>query len=686
MRGLRNALLIALPVALACRLFPVSAQQPVGWRGDGTGKYPSAEPPVTWSRMSTAVEGLRFLDHKPSGDPPPAGTPPGTPMPDGVIRQWLVLGLVPFPQDARLEKETLPGETELAPDEGQATAGLTWKKATLPTAYLDFARLVGKPADAVAYACAYVYAPAAGTFRMNLTFVGGVRVLLNGKSSPNMGGARSRLDLVKGWNRILLKVSPGSKAATGVADWYAVPVLHGWAPCEYRQTNIAWRTPLPGLAGYPGAGGQGVGAPVIAGDRIFLLSEPHDLIALRKSDGKVLWLRRNSALEAADATDRLHPAYKEAQAVAAKLDAMNTTFLSGAPLDVQFHEAKAQLERDLQKAMKRVDAEKFTPGTPPDVGFSGFTPGTDGQFLYAWFGNGITACYDLDGNRRWIRVDRRAPVEHGFSSSPLLIDGKLVVFMRDLMAFDAQTGKLAWQIPLVEADGLNPQGFFHGSPVAARIGPVPVIVLGNGAIVRAADGKSLRTDKETGNQAVASPVVEAGTIFRLPVLNSELILETLPERLANPLALARRRIPLDLSGYPKHYLPWYLSSPVIHQGLAYLVNNAGVLTVVDVHAGQVVYQRLLDLDPLQAHNEAAARGIGASLALAGGRLYLLGNNGTALVLAPGRAYRQLAKNKIESVVMPGHWGERQERFMANPVCDGRRLYLRGEGHLYALGP
>jgi outer membrane protein assembly factor BamB len=298
----------------------------------------------------------------------------------------------------------------------------------------------------------------------------------------------------------------------------------------------------------------------------------------------------------------------------------------------------------------------------------------------------VTACYDLDGNRRWIRVDRRPAVEHGFSSSPLLIDGKFVVFMRDLMAFDAATGKLAWQAPLVRQEGLNPEGFFHGSPVAATIGGTPVLVLGNGAIVRAGDGKVLFTDRETGNQAVASPVVEGGRIFCLPSGRSELVVRSLPEKLGDPLKLPTRRIALDMSAFPKHYLPWHISSPVVHEGLAYLMNNAGVLTVVDVDAGKVVYQKLLDLDVFQAHNEGAARGQGASLALAGKYLYCLGNNGAALVLAPGRVYRQIAKNKIENVVMTGHWAERQERFMASPVFDGDRLYLRGEGTLYAIGP
>ena len=38
----------------------------------------------------------------------------------------------------------------------------------------------------------------------------------------------------------------------------------------------------------------------------------------------------------------------------------------------------------------------------------------------------------------------------------------------------------------------------------------------------------------------------------------------------------------------------------------------------------------------------------------------------------------------EGLMMNGHWAERQERFVANPVFDGNRLILRGEGNLYAI--
>ncbi len=69
---------------------------------------------------------------------------------------------------------------------------------------------------------------------------------------------------------------------------------------------------------------MGVGTPVIVGERIYLLSEPHDLICIRKADGKVLWLRRASAFEAASGEEKKHPAYQEAEAIAAKIDAINS--------------------------------------------------------------------------------------------------------------------------------------------------------------------------------------------------------------------------------------------------------------------------------------------------------------------------------------------------------------------------
>ena len=48
------ALVVLVPdegTELGSTKYKVSADQPVGWRGDGTGRFPGANPPLTWERV-----------------------------------------------------------------------------------------------------------------------------------------------------------------------------------------------------------------------------------------------------------------------------------------------------------------------------------------------------------------------------------------------------------------------------------------------------------------------------------------------------------------------------------------------------------------------------------------------------------------------------------------------------------
>jgi hypothetical protein len=164
----------------------------------------------------------------------------------------------------------------------------------------------------------------------------------------------------------------------------------------------------------------------------------------------------------------------------------------------------------------------------------------------------------------------------------------------------------------------------------------------------------------------------------------KVFVHSLPASVGESMKPPTQSFSVATTAFPHYYMPWHMSSPLVHEGLAYFINNSGVLTVVDLKESKVAYQKMLDLDQFQTANEGASRGIGVSPSLAGKYLYLLGNNGAAVVLEPGRTFKQVAKNKIENVVSIGHWGERQERFVSNPVFDGNQMYIRGEGHLYAI--
>ncbi|HEY3321125.1 MAG TPA: PQQ-binding-like beta-propeller repeat protein [Planctomycetota bacterium] len=674
-----HAATVAIVFSVLCTV--VSAGQPAsGWRGDGTGKYPDAEPPVEWGRISNVMKGLRAQAAKPA-----SAEPAGKPIPDGALREWLVLGPVAIPDEPKaLEKDTLPGEAQLEPSAGDKTGELTWKAVALDHTLFDFNTIIGKHDKSFAYACTHVYSETGGTYRANFTTSGNVRVIVNGKPAKAMG-IRSQLQFVKGWNRLLVKVtSTPSAEVKGERTWYLQAVLHGMPPVQYEDTNIAWYRPLPGAAAGFYGGGSGNGAAVVCGEKLFVPVEPYDLYCLNKADGKILWVRSNGYFTALPPDEiKGNPALAAIQPLQDQSDKL-TASITGDKVDPKLLDSHAKLEQEVANKLKGVDGQRFT-ADRPDIGFAGYVPVTDGQRVCVWCASGVTACYDLEGNRQWIRIDKRAGVEHGFSSSPTLADGRVVVFMRDLMAFDMKTGAPAWTLRVADPEGVNPGGFLHSSTVAFKLGGKELLALGDGSIVNPSNGQFAVKKCKIGAQSVASPVVDGQTFLHITSGSSTLYIHSLPLAFADSMQLTTRDLPVNTTGFPYYYLPWHLSSPLLHEGLAYVVNNTGVLTVVDVKEAKVLYQRVLDLDQFQWVNEAAFRGVGISPTLAGKQIYFFGDAGGALIIAPGREYKQIAKNKIENAVLVGHWAERQERFVANPVFDGKRLYLRSEAGLYAIG-
>lgn len=667
----------ALPLLLFCVNGAFSAESTIGWRNDGSGKFPAADPPTLWARVSKAVQGLRYQAAKPKD----AGPDSAKPMLDGVVREWLLLGPIPVPEGAKaVEQDVLPNEAELAPTEGDKAGEQAWKKFALDGACLNFLALIGKPNKQVAYAYTNIFAGDAGTFRLQMTHHGGARVIVNGKQAyaePNVSGGRIKVPLVKGWNRILIKVNGGEA-------WYATPGFYGWPPCQYNATNIAWSTAIPNTYTYFG-NASGVGQPIVVKDRIYLLGEVHDLYCLNKADGKILWIRPNGYFEAATDEDKKNPAFKDAEPIAAKLETIRAGILSGvAPLTRQKLDEKIKTEQELYSAMQKVDSKRFKRSIV-DVSNSGFTPVSDGQNVYVWFASGVTACYDLEGKCKWMRCENVPSFEHGYSTSPVLVEGKLIVYMRDLIAFDAKTGNVAWRTPVTKYEGANPEGYFHGTPATVNVGGTTLLMLGNGTMVRLADGKVLSTDPRTGKQTICSPIFDGGSLFLATTWPNQVFEYKLPGTVSDPFKFAGQnawQVPFDQS--PKFYLHWHMSSPLIHDGLIYLLNNNGVLSVMDAKTGSLAYQRVLDIDAFQSHNEAAARGVGISPTLAGKYIYLFGDTGSCVVIEPGRQYKEVAKNRIEAVAEEGTWGERQERSVANPFFDGKRLYFRGEGTIYAI--
>jgi outer membrane protein assembly factor BamB len=277
------------------------------------------------------------------------------------------------------------------------------------------------------------------------------------------------------------------------------------------------------------------------------------------------------------------------------------------------------------------------------TGYSSCTATSDGKDVFVVRGNGMVACYALDGERQWIRFIAKPTHGHGHSASPLLSDEHLIVHLTDLMALDRKTGETVWETKDA------PVSF--GSPVLARIGEEQVVVTPGGDIVKASDGTLLAS--KLSKLAYCAPIAADGTAYFIQRGGKAIRLpDAIGEEFKTELAWTADEIQGDR----------YYGSPVLLDGLIYAVNQKSHFTVIDAATGKSVYDKKLDLGGT----------VYPSITHAGGYLYVSGENGVTAVLAPGREFKEIARNKLE-------------KFRGCPVFSGKRMYVRGMKHLYCIG-
>jgi outer membrane protein assembly factor BamB len=420
-------------------------------------------------------------------------------------------------------------------------------------------------------------------------------------------------------------------------------------PLEWSPTkNVLWSAPMPGY---------GVSHPVPLGHRVFICSEPATLLCLNREDGKVLWQKTSSYSELEiepNVRARLEVELaetaelnKKQSAIEKEMGALHRALVKDkAPreeIDKKLKPFRMQIE-ELKKEKKKLPlAVLYTqPGTHPTAGYSAPTPVTDGKEVFVAFGNGLVACHDLDGQRKWLKLIEHSNAAFAHSGSPILAGSHLLIHFTDLVALDPKTGNEVWRLK-------HPTG--HGTPLATRIGGTEVVLTPKGALVRAQDGKLLA--QGLGSCGANSPVLHEGVVY---YVHGSVNAVRLPESLEEPV---KPRVLWKGKATGGGY--WF-SSPVVHEGLLYAASDQGILTVLEAATGEMVYEERLNLSG-SAY---------PSISLAGKYLYVSSDNGTTVVLQPGREFKVLARNKLEP-------------FRSSLVFEGKRLYVRTAKHLYCIG-
>ena len=102
------------------------------------------------------------------------------------------------------------------------------------------------------------------------------------------------------------------------------------------------------------------------------------------------------------------------------------------------------------------------------------------------------------------------------------------------------------------------------------------------------------------------------------------------------------------------------SSPLLLDGLLYMVSNDGAATCLDAATGAQVW------------SEKIGGNYMASPIYADGRIYCCNNQGKTAVLKPGRTFEVLATSKLD------------DGFMSSPAVAGKALFLRTKAALYRV--
>ena len=123
----------------------------------------------------------------------------------------------------------------------------------------------------------------------------------------------------------------------------------------------------------------------------------------------------------------------------------------------------------------------------------------------------------------------------------------------------------------------------------------------------------------------------------------------------------------------------YVASPLYVDGLIYQVTQGGGLAVNNAANGDLVYRKVLPLKPRTHYWDWA--GCSASPTAAGKFVYLMDNQGTTLVIQPGKEYKQVAENSLAE----SRDGKEQVQNNSTPIFEGTRMYYRTPGYLYCIG-
>ena len=307
------------------------------------------------------------------------------------------------------------------------------------------------------------------------------------------------------------------------------------------------------------------------------------------------------------------------------------------------------------------------------------TPVTDGERVYAVFGDGSIVAIGFDGKLLWTNREIRHYSRHGLGASPILFKDRLImtydgsnrVAVPGDWPNNSDEERLGWQIPwdqaqIVALDTSTGKRIWiarRGKSRVAHATPNLLEQEGQFQLVSTAgdaiqgfdldSGERLWTVYSKGEGVVPSPVIGDGLVFTSSGFEETTIRTVKADGrgdvTATHIAWEQR------SGAPTQPSMLFVDPHL------YAVSDNGVVSCYEARSGEIVWKQRV------GGNHCA------SPVYADGKIYTLSEGGETAVFETGPQFKLVARNALN------------ERCQASIAISQGNLFIRTAEHLYCIG-
>lgn len=417
---------------------------------------------------------------------------------------------------------------------------------------------------------------------------------------------------------------PDFLAAREPAEGASVHPPETWSATE----NVAWKTEIPGLAW---------SSPIVWGKKIF--------ITTCINTGTTPEPKKGLYLDAMDAN--LYPKPKDIHKYVVYCFDLDTGSLIWEKL-----------------------AHEGIPAKPHHIKntLASETPATDGQRVYALFGNLGMFCYDLDGNFQWKYDIQPTDTTFGWgtSMSPVVHQDRVYIVNDNeeqswLAALDSKSGKEIWKVNRESPSNWTTPFIWENEQRTE-------IVI-NGKLFCTSydlDGNELWKAKGYSAVAVPRPFAKYGLLY---VTSGHVAFGDNRTYVIRPGASG------DITPFedqPKsEYIEWYSEiapyhpTPLIIDDRLHMLFDYGFMMCFDAKTGAEVYSK---------KRIPGGRAFSSSPVAYAGKLFCINEDGVTFVIQAGPEFKVLHKNSLAE----------DDMGMATPLVLGDKLLIRTSKRLYCI--